>query len=171
MGQVYYIKDIKKIDSGKFGPAKIAGKTIKNAAARNYVAKLATGGKTAGQIGEKLRKAGLRGDQWEKRLKYLKVIQGGGSDLSEKRIKANINRVRRQRMNESGVMTRGATYSKEFAGGRVKSHGVMGDIGIDVEKRSGKIGFAANYRNSQLPNNSNLKSAPGGIKPIIKLAA
>ncbi len=170
MGQAFYIKDIKKIDSGKFGPAKIAGKTIKNAAARNYVAKLATGGKTVGQIGERLRKAGLRGDQWEKRLKYLKVIQGGENGLSEKRIKANINRVRRERMNESGIMARG-TYSKEFAGGRVKSHGVMGDLGVDVEKRAGKIGFAANYRNSQSPNSSNSSSASGGVKPIIKLAA
>jgi len=168
MGQVYYIKDIKKINSSKFGQAEIAGKTIKDAAARNYVAKLVSGGKTAGQIGEKLRKAGLRGDQWGKRLSYLKVIEGEKkSGLTEEQIARNLRRAQRARIDdESRAIGRGATYSKQYAGGReVESHGVMKNIGINREKK-GKIGFAQNFNSIKLSGSSASKMSPTGTRPI-----
>lgn len=125
------------------------------------------GGKTETQIEKILRdKYGVSGYQVKKRGAIMGLIKGSEKhSLTEEQIKRNLDRTREERLDRPWTITRGATYSKQYAGGsEVKSHGVMGNIGIDIEKRGGKIGFAANYKKTS-SDNSAPKTPSAGIRP------
>lgn len=100
-----------------------------------------------------------------------KHFNDGIDEVAKKR---NINRVRRQRMEEeSESMSKGTAFSKQYAGGRlVESHGVrhgtMEDLGVSWNKAGGKIGgFASQYNDSKLPNKPAPSQMPSaGTRPI-----
>jgi hypothetical protein len=107
--------------------------------------------------------------------KVFKSSGGGKFVLSEEQIKRNINRARRARMDEEAKAAgRGETYIKQYAGGReveshgVMKHGTMEDLGVSWNKKAGDRtgGFAADYKNSKLPNNSAPKAPLTGTKPL-----
>lgn len=136
------------------------------------------------QLERALKLSGVAGSQSGKRNKILELVYGnekkdmvaktdskkaiktndGKTYLTEKQVKRNL-KVNMQR-DESGPIDRGATYSKQYAGGQVKSHGLIGEMGIDIMERNRKIGFAADYKN-KLPDNSSPKGPAIGIKPIV----
>lgn len=93
-------------------------------------------------------------------------VGGGKTYLSQEQIKRNLNRARQERISEeSESMNRGATYSKQYAGGQVKSHGLIGEMDTDITERNRKIGFASDYKN-KLPDSSSSKRPTIGIKPL-----
>lgn len=120
-----------------------------------------------GEIKEILKHLGHGTVDKEKKLvksgKYVKVGENN-KYLSPELIKRNLNRARSERIyEESGNMRGSAVFAKQYAGGReVQSHGVMGNIGVE----RGNTGFASNYKNSKLPDNSEQKIPPAGIRPF-----
>lgn len=138
------------------------------------------------QFERALKLSGVAGSQLGKRNKILELVYGnekkdmvaktdskkaiktndGKTYLSQEQIKKNLNRARQERINEeSGPINRGATYSKQYAGGQVKSRGLIGYADNGAIERSRKIGFAADYKN-KLPDNPAPKGPAVGIKPI-----
>ncbi|MFH1255638.1 MAG: hypothetical protein V1667_04190 [bacterium] len=108
------------------------------------------GGKTRTQFDKKLKELGISGSQINKRNAILKLAYGDKKIFSsgEDQIKRNLNFARSARIREeSDSMRGGVSFAKQYAGGKeVQSHGVMGNIGVDIEKRGGKIGFASDYK-------------------------
>lgn len=122
-----------------------------------------------GEIKEVLKALGRDGSaNIKKTILGAKPVKAsdGKTYLSQEQIKKNLNRARRERISEeSGPINRGATYSKQYAGGQVKSHGLIGYADNGAIERSRKIGFAADYKN-KLPDNPAPKGPAIGIRPI-----
>ena len=114
----FYIKDIKKLDSSKFGSIKIDGKEYKGAAAKKYVAGLAEGGKSVWQIGEKLKKSGISGYQYGQRERIKNLLSNSNKGFAEGQKKADI-KISMQR-DMSGIDNR-RMYNRGFAAASAKS--------------------------------------------------
>ncbi|MFH1583062.1 MAG: hypothetical protein ABIB72_01950 [Candidatus Falkowbacteria bacterium] len=105
--------------------------------------------------------------------KFIKATQKHFNDgVDETAKKRNINYVRRERLEEEAV-GKGATYSKQYAGGRevksygihgtMKEHGTMKNLGVGWGKKGDRVG---GFAKENYDNNSSNKPAPSRMPPI-----
>ncbi|MBU0722095.1 hypothetical protein KKA93_01395 [Patescibacteria group bacterium] len=166
VGSVYFKKNVPE-------PGVQRGSVLKNT-----LIGLGKGKMTEYQFEKALKLSGVTGSQLGKRKKILGLVYGhGNSNLEKKQTDSkikekNLNRIRQERRNEFRVISAGAINSQQYAGGKevgsrgVMERGIMGDLGVSRSKKAGdKIGgFASQYNDSKLPNNSAPKMPSVSIK-------
>ncbi|MBI4779259.1 hypothetical protein HY797_02295 [Candidatus Falkowbacteria bacterium] len=166
------VNKLKKVGGIYFRPnksgTKIASGLQRGAILKKTLIEVAKG-KTPYAFNRELQfKYGIAGSQANKRKDIIGLVQGEKKNgLTQEQIKRNLNRAKRERINEAEILDKNENYNKPCIGiSNIKSRGFTEKSASNIKETGIAPGFAGNYKNSKLPDNSAPKIPAAGIKPL-----